>query len=132
MNTTVAVPVNNSSQVTALDFCTSVIVIIIEDGRVTTTRTVAANEALPSLRANRLKEMQVNVVLCGAISDPLSMMLWHCGIKVYPGLTGNAEGLVGAYIENKLAGFQAPDFRPGFRRSCGCGNRRRFHGGRNR
>lgn len=132
MKTTVAVPVNNSSQVTALDFCTSLIVIVIEDGRVTATHTVVVNETLPSLRVNRLIGMLVDVVLCGAISDPLSMMLWHCGIKAYPGLTGSAEGLVGAYIGNKLAGFQAPDFRPGFRRSCGCGNRRRFHGGRHR
>jgi predicted Fe-Mo cluster-binding NifX family protein len=132
MKTTVAVPVNGSSQAVALDFCTAVFVIVIEDGRVTATRMEVVNETMPSLRVNRLREMIVDVVLCGAISDPLSMMLWHCGIKVYPGLTGSVEGLIGAYIGNKLVGFQAPDFRPGFRRSYGCGKRRRFHGGRDR
>ncbi|MBN1574959.1 MAG: hypothetical protein JW913_00300 [Chitinispirillaceae bacterium] len=130
MNKKVAVPVNNSSQVVALDFCTTLLVAEIGNGIVTQKNTVEFNEPFPSLRANRLKDLQVGTVLCGAVSDALSMMLWHCGIEVVPGLTGDADRLIAAYIHGQLLRFHAPDFRPGFSRCRGGGNRRRYRGGR--
>ncbi|MBN1306594.1 MAG: hypothetical protein JXA18_01655 [Chitinispirillaceae bacterium] len=130
MNRKVALPVNNSSMVVALDFCRALLVAEIENGAVTKRRIIDSNEPFPSLRAHRLKDLQVETVLCGAVSDPLSMLLWHCGIEVVPGLTGDADRLIAAYIHGQLIRFHTPDFRPWFRRWRGgrCG--RRFRGGR--
>jgi predicted Fe-Mo cluster-binding NifX family protein len=130
----VAVPVNSASQAIALDFCATLLVAQIENGVIVSRAAVELNKPFPSLRAQRLKDLQVNTVLCGAVSDGLSMMLWHCGIEVIPGLTGDADQLIGAFIRGRLVRFHTPDFRPGFRRwrgGCGGGIRgRRFRGGR--
>jgi predicted Fe-Mo cluster-binding NifX family protein len=130
MNRKVALPVNNSTMVVALDFCTTLLVAEIENGIVTKRCIVGFNEPFPSLRAHRLKNLQVKTVLCGAVSDPLSMMLWHYGIEVVSGLTGDADRVIGAFINGQLVRFHAPDFRPGFRRCRGWRNRAGFRGGR--
>ena len=125
MNKKVALPVNRSSLVVALDFCTEVLVAEIKNGVITQKSTVAFNEPWPSLRAYRLKELQVGAVVCGAVSDALSMTLWHYGIEVHPGFAGDADRLVGAYVHGELLRYHTPDFKPGFRKCCGGGNRRR-------
>ena len=130
MNRKVALPINNSTMVVALDFCTTLLVAEIENGIVRKQFVIEFDETFPSLRAHRLKDLQVKTVLCGAVSDPLSMMLWHCGIEVVSGLTGKADRVIGAFINRQLDRFHAPDFRPGFRRWHGGGRGRRFRGGR--
>jgi predicted Fe-Mo cluster-binding NifX family protein len=131
MNQKVALPVNEVSEVVALDFCTVLLVAEIEKNLVGRKSTVELDEPFPTLRAHRLKKLQVETVLCGAVSDPLSMMLWHCGIEVISGLRGEAGRLIEAFISGQLVRFHSPDFRPGFgRRHGGCGRGRRFRGGR--
>ena len=130
MNRKVTLPINNSTMVVALDFCTTLLVMEIENNIVIKRCIIEFNERFPSLRAHRLKDLQVETILCGAISDPLSMMLWHCGIEVVSGLTGKADHVIGAFIRGQLERFHAPDFQPGFRRCHGWKNRAGFRGGR--
>ena len=130
MKTTIAVAVNETSPVTTLDFCTHVRIAVVEDGRVTARHNEVVGTVIPSLRAGRLRALGIDTVLCGALSNPLSMMLWHNGIQVVAGLTGDADVLIEGYAGNELNAFSTPDFRPRFLGGAGC--RRRFRGGRNR
>ena len=126
----VALPINNTFIVIALDFTVTLLIADIEYGTIKQKNIVKINESFPSLRANRLSKLQINTVLCGAVSDPLSIMIWHCGIEIFPGLTGNADQVLKGFIKGQLVRFHAPDFLPGFRRCCGFRNRGRFRGGK--
>ena len=94
------------------------------DGQKEVARTEKAiEEMLIPSRAAKLTELGVNVLLCGAISNPLAMMLSASGIEVVPFLTGEIEETLGSYLAGKF-----PDEKflmPG----C-CRRRRRFRGGR--
>jgi predicted Fe-Mo cluster-binding NifX family protein len=132
MGRRIALPINDSSLVCACDFSDTMMVADIVNGTVEKKSAHTFVDSFPSLRAGRLKNMQVDTVLCGAISDPLALMIWHCGIEVIPGLCGHADELIDAYIRGELAHFHTPDFHPGFSRWCRRRKRGRMRGRRNR
>jgi len=73
-------------------------------------------------RAARLSELGVEILLCGAISRPLAMMIAAHGIEIVPFISGGVDEVLGAYLQGRLA--DPTFFMPG----C-CGMRRRFRGG---
>jgi predicted Fe-Mo cluster-binding NifX family protein len=78
----------------------------------------------PGLRAYRMRELNVDTLICGAISRQLAEMLTATGIHVIPFVAGDAEEVLAAYLNG---GLPAPSFAmPG----CRCGQGRRFHGRR--
>lgn len=130
MNKKIALPINDSFIVIVLDFACKLLIVDIESGTITKKNIVNLNESFSSLKAKRLKDLQVNTVLCSAVSDPLALMICHYGIEVLPGLNGNTDQLLDAFVTGKLMQFHAPDFQPGFKKCCGYRIRRRFRGGR--
>jgi predicted Fe-Mo cluster-binding NifX family protein len=49
------------------------------------------------LRARRIAELGVTVLICGAISRPLESLLWAQGIEVIPRICGDIEDVLQAY-----------------------------------
>lgn len=84
--------------------------VVLEDG------TLAA-------RARQVAELCVGVLICGAISRPLEMMLASAGVEVRPHTCGDVEEVLHAFCAGQLNddAFVMP--------GC-CGRRRRFRGGR--
>jgi predicted Fe-Mo cluster-binding NifX family protein len=77
----------------------------------------------PARRIQRLKDMGVDAIICGAISQPVAASVQVAGIRLIPFVAGPVVDVLKAYLEGTLT---APAFRmPG----C-CGARRRFRGGR--
>lgn len=76
--------------------------------------------SLPA-RANRLAELGVDVLVCGALSRELASLLTASGVKVVPWVSGNVDDVVNCYISGKPMDnrFQMP----------GCGRCRRRYGG---
>jgi predicted Fe-Mo cluster-binding NifX family protein len=73
-------------------------------------------------RASQIKEMQIEVLICGAISRPLEASLISLGIRVYAFVRGPLEEVLVAYQNGHLD--QAIFAMPGCRvRGCS-GNRR--------
>ena len=52
-------------------------------------------------RVDRLVELDIDVLLCGAISRQLADMVAASGIRPVPWLTGNAEGVLQWYLTGK-------------------------------
>ena len=77
-------------------------------------------------RVNRLTSSGIEVLICGAISEPLYDMLELAGIEVTPFLSGDAEGLLNAFIEERISDprFLMPGCRGIKRRRRRCKNRR--------
>lgn len=71
-------------------------------------------------RVQYISGMQVNTMLCGALSRPLHMLLIKSGIKVYPWLTGDVAEILEAYKQGKLE-FEKYSLP-------GCGRHRRRQG----
>ena len=87
-------------------------------------------------RTAHINELGVEILLCGAISRPLAMMIAAQGIEVIPFISGEVDEVLGAYLQGKLADpkFIMPgccgrrhQFREGFRGRRGGGKRGRHN-----
>jgi predicted Fe-Mo cluster-binding NifX family protein len=77
----------------------------------------------PTRRIQRLKDMDVDTLICGAVSQPVAASVQGAGIRLIPFVAGPVVDVLKAYLEGALT---APAFQmPG----C-CGAKRRFRGGR--
>lgn len=76
----------------------------------------------PAGRIERIADAGVQVLLCGAISQPLAGMLAARGVRVVPFISGDVEEVIRAYLAGAL---DCPRFA-----MPGCGGRRmRLRGG---
>jgi predicted Fe-Mo cluster-binding NifX family protein len=80
-----------------------------------------AQASSPAERANRLAELGVNVLVCGAISRPLAGCVSAAGIALVPWVAGPVDEVLRAYLVGKLS---EPRWR-----MPGCGARRQRHRG---
>ena len=65
-------------------------------------RTEPITETLILQRVNRLKELDIDLLLCGSISNPLRRMVEGAGIQVVPWLSGPVEEILTAYLGGSL------------------------------
>lgn len=127
----IAIPVYRYYIAPTFDFASQLLVVSYKNGAIVDKHRVGIAEQLPPLRAAKLKELNINTLLCGAISNPLAAMVWHQGINIISGLSGNAE----AVLKQSLSGgnLMSRYTLPGFTRRVWkgyCGRpRRRFRGG---
>ncbi|MBN2018686.1 MAG: NifB/NifX family molybdenum-iron cluster-binding protein [Sedimentisphaerales bacterium] len=89
------------------------------------------NEPIPQ-KAGRLKELDVDVLICGAISKPLAFLIIGAGIKIIPFVSGRIDEVLNAYMSGRLteSRFLMPGCRRGARKGFARGGRRcRWRGG---
>ncbi|MBW2056480.1 MAG: NifB/NifX family molybdenum-iron cluster-binding protein [Deltaproteobacteria bacterium] len=56
----------------------------------------------PAVRANRLREAGIEVLLCGGISGWLARLVEAMGIRLIPWLAGDVDQVVDAFIAGRL------------------------------
>lgn len=121
----IAVATEGSHVATVFDFARTLTVVDRAEGRITGENLVAFPETLPSIRAEALKNLGVDTLICGAISNPVAAMLSHSGINLVPGITGDTKRVLAAYLGGNLHRgnqFLLPGLGPSGR--CGWGARR--------
>ena len=129
----IAVPIYNDSVSNVFDFSTRLLLVDIENGKEANRSEVALESQLLPQRASQLKNLEVDILVCGAISRVLANMVTTSGIQVLPYVTGNINDVLQAYLTGQLVKpeFNMPGCWPGARR--GFGRRRRgcqWRGGR--
>jgi len=72
-------------------------------------------------RANRLRQMRIDVLLCGGISGWLARQIEALGIRLMPWVAGNVEQVLDAFVAGRL-----PDRRFAMPGSWGRGHGWRF------
>jgi predicted Fe-Mo cluster-binding NifX family protein len=77
-------------------------------------------------RASEMKEQQIDVLICGAISRPLEKLLTASGICVFAFVRGPVEEVLAAYKSNRLE--QTVFTLPGCRGRMTRGGRNRARG----
>ena len=81
-------------------------------------------EKIPQKRVQELVDLQVQVLICGAISQCLWQMMVAAGIQVIPFIKGNTDIVLNAFTDGKL-------LRPSFLMPGCCGRKHRFRGKNN-
>ena len=117
----VAIPVWQSRVSPVFDSAGRLLIFDIKNGHETSRAHRPINGLSLQGRVKRLVELDVDVLLCGAISRPLADMITASGIKVIPWVTGEVDEVFGWYMSGKP--LDTRFLMPG----CG-GRRRRFRG----
>jgi len=129
----IAVPIWNGFVSSVFDFAHKLLLVDIENAKVVNQSEVALESQLLSQRTGNLKNLGVDVLICGAISQALANMVTASGIQVLPYVTGRVDDVLQAYITGQLEQpqFTMPGYWAGARRGFGLGGRgRRWRGGR--
>lgn len=119
---TIAIPDWNGRVSPVFDTARELLIAETSSGGASSRRTEHLSETLIPQRVNRLQELEVDVVLCGSISNPLRTMIEGAGIQVVPWLSGPVEDVLKAYLSGSLGSgnFAMPRGRgPGGRRHRG-------------
>lgn len=126
----IAVPVWNDGVSNVFDFAGMLLLVELDNGKEVGRSEVPLQvQSLPE-RAGGLKQLGVNVLLCGAISRALANMVTASGIEVLPYVTGRVDEVLQAYLTGQIIQprFTMPGCWPGARK----GFRRCRRGGRGR
>jgi predicted Fe-Mo cluster-binding NifX family protein len=106
-----------------LDVARRLLVVDVERNAELARREVDLEEVAVASRVKRIRELGVQVLICGAVSWPLEAMLTSTGMRVIPQTCGPVDDVLRAFLAGRLA--SGAFLMPG----C-CGRRRRFRAGR--
>jgi len=121
----IAIPVSDDRISPVFDAAQRLLLVDIEDGHEVGRTEEVLEESQLAPRASRIAELHTDVLVCGAISQPLEAMLVSAGVEVIPQTCGQVEEVLRAFVSGELTGdaFIMP----------GCyGQRRQFRGSHNR
>lgn len=115
-----AIPIHNGNVSSVFDFAHKLLLVNIEDEKETNRSEIEfKSQSLPQ-RAGQLKNLGVEVLVCGAISRDLANMVEAFEIKLLPYVTGSIDEVLQACLTGQ---WVQPRFTmPG----CWYGNRRGF------
>lgn len=102
------------------DVARKLLSVSIRDGRGQVRQEAAIETDDPFLRAQRIKDLGVDVLVCGAISNAYEMALSAMGIKVIGSVCGPIEDVLSAFLDGRLG--DSKFLMPGFT------GQRRFRG----
>jgi len=132
----IAIPVWNESVSNVFDFAGKLLLVEIENNKEANRSEIPLEgHSLPQ-RAGQLKSLEVDVLICGAISQALANMVTASGIQVLPYVTGRVDDILQAYLTSQLVQpqFTMPGYWPGARKGFGRygrgGRGRHWRGGR--
>ena len=120
--TRVAMPVWDERIAPVFDACRKLLVVDVDSGKERSRAEHAIEETNESRRLSRLRDIDVDVLICGAISRGLAAAIEGSGIRIIPWVGGLVDEVFSAYLAGQL-----PDPRfmmPG----CGGRRRQRAHG----
>jgi predicted Fe-Mo cluster-binding NifX family protein len=126
-----AIPVRDDCVSPAFDFARRLLLVELENAREAKRSAIALPPESAPLRAERLRALGVDILICGAISRDLAGWTTRGGIEILSYVSGPIDEVVQAYAAGRLGEprFVLPGCWPGARkgfRRC----RRRRHGGR--
>ncbi|MBN1803715.1 MAG: hypothetical protein JW837_00560 [Sedimentisphaerales bacterium] len=127
----IAIPIWNNCVSSAFDFANRLLLVDVQNGSENNRTEISlSTESIPQ-KANRLKDLGVEVLICGAISRSLAFQVMSLGIEVLPYILGPVDEILNAYLTDRLGQPRYampcswPGARKGFRRGRRCRHGRR-------
>ena len=106
----IAMPVWENQVSTVLDFSETLLIVNIENREVRGESHINWSMCNDTMKLALMQEEGVTVLLCGAVSKPMQVMLENSGINLISGLRGGKDVILKAYLEGTLDGdrFRLP------------------------
>jgi len=123
----VAIPIWAGRVSPVLDVARRLVVAELEAGNEISRKEEPVDETDLFRRAQRIRELGVHLLICGAVSRPLEDMLRANGVQVIPWICGPVDDVLELFISGQP--FSPNYLMPG---CCGRGRRGRGRGGRRR
>lgn len=122
----VAIPVWEDRVSSVLDFSQQLVVVELNDAGEASRVQIALSDQSPFVRLAKLRELGIDVLICGAVSQPLASVATAQGIQLLPYVTGTVDDVLKAYQTGRLdlPEFRLPGWWPGARRGFGRWGRR--------
>ena len=121
----IAIAIYNRNISNVFDFAQRLLLVEVEEGQEKDRREVELDSKLFMQRVGQLQRLEVDVLVCGAISRVLAEMVTSAGIQVLPYVTGNIDDILTAYLAGQLveSRYAMPGCWPGARNGFGRGGR---------
>jgi predicted Fe-Mo cluster-binding NifX family protein len=121
----IAIPVWNNCVSSAFDFAKRLLLIEIKNGSESNRIEIPLEKESDLQKAGRLKNLEVDVLICGAISRSLASQVASSGIEVLPYVLGPVDEILKAYMTGQLGQpkFAMPCSWPGARKGFRRGRR---------
>lgn len=113
----VALPIWNSRVSPVFDTAERMLIIDFNGDSVAGSEEYQFHDVFPPLRSRELCDIGVDVLICGAISNPLAGMIQDAGIRLLPWISGEVDEVIDAFRRGELSDSRY--FMPG------CTRRRR-------
>ena len=110
-----AIPIWDDKVSPVLDTASRLLIVEVEDHSEASRFETYLDEQDLSRRCLRIQGLDVDLLICGAISRPFSRMLMASGIDIIPEISGLAEEVLRAYLQGNL--FHSRFLMPGCKRS---------------
>lgn len=109
----IAIPTWDDKISPVLDTASKLLVVEVKDKKEASRFEIYLDEQELSRRCVRIRGMEVDILICGAVSRPFSRMLMASGIDIIQDISGNPEDVLNAYLHGNLlyAGFLMPGCR---------------------
>jgi len=118
----IAVATYHKMVASTYDFSSEVTIYSCENDQVLERECYIVNDQFMPLRARKLQDMGVRILICGVIANPTALLMKHQQIDVVSGISGEADAVITAYLNDTL---DNREFKlPGYEKIC-CGRRRR-------
>jgi len=114
----IAIPIWDDKVSPVMDTASRLLIVEVDDQSEASRFEIYLDEQDLTRRCFRIRDMDVDILICGAVSRPFSRILTASGIDVIPEISGHAEEVLGAYLHGSL--FHSRFFMPGCkgRRKC--------------
>ncbi|HHE47219.1 MAG TPA: hypothetical protein ENL08_05930 [Bacteroidetes bacterium] len=99
----IAVTIWNNRISPVFDVARDLLMVDLDDGGDTSRRILSLAGMSPQLKIESLKKSNVEMVLCGAISESFLRLLTTNGIRVEPWISGDIEEVIQALLQNRLS-----------------------------
>jgi predicted Fe-Mo cluster-binding NifX family protein len=98
----IAIPVWEKGISPVFDTASRLLIVDVEDQKEASRFEIYLDEQDLSRRCVRIRNLGIDILICGAISRPYSRMLMASGIQVIPELSGQAGDVLDAYLKGSL------------------------------
>jgi len=117
----IAIAIWNDHVSSAFDFSARILLMEIENEKEISRSQILLESQSPSQRVNQLKSLEVDVLICGAISRTLAEMTAAARIQVLAYITGRIDDVIEAYITGQIerSKFSMPGCWLGARKGLG-------------
>ena len=111
----IAIPIWENKVSPVLDTASRLLIVEVRGRNEASRFEIYLDEQDLSRRCLRIRRMEVDILICGAISHPFARMLTASGINIIPNISGYTKEVLEAYFQNNL--LQPRFLMPGCKRN---------------